>query len=67
MIDALLANVVFAAFPVAFAALTLTLYRPFLRKAGPAPPGVRLPDVRAPHPRMRALELTFARLRCSTA
>ena len=43
MTDASLANVVFAAFPVAFAAVTLTLYRPLLRKAGPAPPGVRLP------------------------
>jgi hypothetical protein len=52
--DASLANVVvFAAFSVAFAALTVALYRPLLRKAGPAPAGVRRPDVRVPRPRVR--------------
>jgi hypothetical protein len=66
MNDASLANVVVAAFPVAFAAVTLTLYRPLPRTAWPAPPGVRLPDVRAPHPPDARLELMFARLRCST-
>jgi hypothetical protein len=66
VIDASLANVVFAAFPVAFAALTVTLYRPLLRKAGPAPPGVRHLDVRAPPPGCARLKPTLARLRCST-
>ena len=49
--------------PSCFAALTLALYRPLLRKAGPAPPGVRLPDVRTPHPRMRSIPHAC---RCST-
>jgi hypothetical protein len=47
MTNASLVNVVVAAFPVALAALTLRLYRPLLRKAGPAPPSVRHPDVPA--------------------
>ena len=55
MSDASLANVVFAAIRVAFAALTVTLYRPLLRKAGPAPPASGIP-MSAPAPRMRAPE-----------
>jgi hypothetical protein len=54
MTNASLVNVVFAAFPVAFATVTLTSYRPLLQKADPAPPSVRHPDVPACTPRMRA-------------
>jgi hypothetical protein len=62
MTDASLANVVF----VAFAALTVRLYRPLLRKADPTPPGVRHPDTPPRTPGCARLEFTLARLRCST-
>jgi hypothetical protein len=50
MTNASLVNVVFAA----LAALTVRLYRPLLRKADPAPPSVRHPDVPACTPDARA-------------
>jgi hypothetical protein len=65
MTNASLVNVVVAALPVALAALTLRLYRPLLRQAGPAPPSVRHPDVPACTPDAR-LQLRLARLWCST-
>jgi hypothetical protein len=52
MNDASLAYVAVAAFPVAFAAVTVTLYRPLPRTAGPAPPGFPMSAPRTP--RMRA-------------
>jgi hypothetical protein len=53
MTDASLANVVFAAFPVAFAALTVRSYRP-RPEGGPAPPGVRIPMSASRTPDARA-------------
>jgi hypothetical protein len=53
MTDASLANVVFAAFPVAFAAVTLTLYRPSSERRGPRRPasGLRCPRPAPPDAR----------------